>query len=279
MLAGAVRTYVNRYGVLAGRRAVVFTDDDDGWTTRSDLVAAGAAVAAIVDSREPDVVPDCAPVSRHPGHAGGGRGSRWTPRRRSRHRPSGASHADSASSLMSGGRIPPCTSRRITGDRPRWDDDVRPSFPTRCERYAVAGAAAAAWRWRQLVAGTAGCDCRGHRGFRGRRRTFERHRRPRARIIRPSGSGGHRQGLRRLPERRHRGRHRAGRRAKASAIPSTPSDTPPRHGDRPGQERGRQSGRRCWPKRDRNRTIAESRHHHASGRPSPCRSPGRHGGW
>ena len=34
--------YVNRYGVLPGQRAVVFTDNDDGWTTATDLAAAGA---------------------------------------------------------------------------------------------------------------------------------------------------------------------------------------------------------------------------------------------
>ena len=33
MLAGAVRTYLNRYGVAPGRRAVVFTNNDDGWRT------------------------------------------------------------------------------------------------------------------------------------------------------------------------------------------------------------------------------------------------------
>ncbi len=51
MLAGAVRSYLNRYGVLPGREAVVFTAGDDGWTTARDLAAAGARVAAIVDPR------------------------------------------------------------------------------------------------------------------------------------------------------------------------------------------------------------------------------------
>ncbi|WGR97958.1 sarcosine oxidase subunit alpha family protein [Bradyrhizobium sp. ISRA443] len=51
MLAAAVRTYVNRFGVLPGREAVVFTAGDDGWATARDLAAAGARVAAIVDSR------------------------------------------------------------------------------------------------------------------------------------------------------------------------------------------------------------------------------------
>lgn len=51
MLAGAVRAYVNRYAVLPGRRAVIFTDNDDGWSTALDLQAAGAQVVAIIDPR------------------------------------------------------------------------------------------------------------------------------------------------------------------------------------------------------------------------------------
>ena len=51
MLAGAVRSYINRFGVVPGRRSVVVTTGDDGWRTADDLVAAGADVAAIVDSR------------------------------------------------------------------------------------------------------------------------------------------------------------------------------------------------------------------------------------
>ncbi|MGP0061470.1 MAG: sarcosine oxidase subunit alpha family protein [Beijerinckiaceae bacterium] len=56
MLAGAVRAYVNRYGVLPGRRAVVFTTCGDGWRTAADLAAAGAEVAAVVEAR-PHVAP------------------------------------------------------------------------------------------------------------------------------------------------------------------------------------------------------------------------------
>lgn len=51
MLAGAARSYANRYGVLPGRRAVVFTTNDTAYAAALDLVAAGAEVAAIVDSR------------------------------------------------------------------------------------------------------------------------------------------------------------------------------------------------------------------------------------
>ncbi|WP_246209496.1 sarcosine oxidase subunit alpha family protein [Pikeienuella piscinae] len=50
MLSGAARTWINRYAVLPGRRAVVFTCNDDGWRTARDLRAAGAEVT-VVDSR------------------------------------------------------------------------------------------------------------------------------------------------------------------------------------------------------------------------------------
>ncbi|PWE33794.1 sarcosine oxidase subunit alpha [Maritimibacter sp. 55A14] len=51
MLAGAVRAYVNRWGVAPGKRVAVFTNNDDGWRTATDLRAAGVDVAAVVDSR------------------------------------------------------------------------------------------------------------------------------------------------------------------------------------------------------------------------------------
>ena len=46
MLAGAVRAYVNRYGVTPGRRAVIFADNDDAFRTAEDLAEAGVTVAA-----------------------------------------------------------------------------------------------------------------------------------------------------------------------------------------------------------------------------------------
>jgi sarcosine oxidase subunit alpha len=52
MLAGAVRAYVNRFGVAPGRRAVIFADNDDAFRTATDLAEAGVAVAAVVDARK-----------------------------------------------------------------------------------------------------------------------------------------------------------------------------------------------------------------------------------
>ena len=51
MLASAVSTWINRYAVLPGRRAVVFTNNDSAYRAALDLTEAGAEVAAIVDSR------------------------------------------------------------------------------------------------------------------------------------------------------------------------------------------------------------------------------------
>ena len=51
MLAGAVRAYINHYGVLPGRRAVVFTSCDDAYRGALDLHDAGAKVEAVVDAR------------------------------------------------------------------------------------------------------------------------------------------------------------------------------------------------------------------------------------
>ena len=55
MLAGAVRTYVNRFAARRAGASRVFTNNDDGWRTAADARAAGVEVAAVIDSRaEPD---------------------------------------------------------------------------------------------------------------------------------------------------------------------------------------------------------------------------------
>jgi len=51
MLASAVSTYVNRYAVKPGERAVIFTNNDSAYQTALDLNAAGAQVVAVVDAR------------------------------------------------------------------------------------------------------------------------------------------------------------------------------------------------------------------------------------
>ncbi|MCU0910318.1 MAG: sarcosine oxidase subunit alpha family protein [Rhodobacteraceae bacterium] len=57
MLSGAAQTFLHRFGVKVGDRAVVVTTHDSAWHAAFDLAEAGTAVAAIVDLRE-DVTQD-----------------------------------------------------------------------------------------------------------------------------------------------------------------------------------------------------------------------------
>jgi sarcosine oxidase subunit alpha len=52
MLSGAVRSYLHRYGVLPGRRALVFANNNTAWQTAFDLKRAGAEVAGLIDMRQ-----------------------------------------------------------------------------------------------------------------------------------------------------------------------------------------------------------------------------------
>jgi methylglutamate dehydrogenase subunit C len=51
MLSQAVRTYINRYGVVPGRRVVIATNNDDAYLTAAALSAAGVEVVTVLDSR------------------------------------------------------------------------------------------------------------------------------------------------------------------------------------------------------------------------------------
>ncbi|MFC4499620.1 MULTISPECIES: sarcosine oxidase subunit delta family protein [Streptomyces] len=65
MLAASARAYVNRHGVLPGRRAVVFTTNDSAYAAALDLHTAGARIPAIVDTR-----PDAGEWARRAREAG-----------------------------------------------------------------------------------------------------------------------------------------------------------------------------------------------------------------
>ena len=60
MLAGAAQTYLNRFGVLVGRRVVVVTACDTAYQAALDLRASGATIAAVADVRPqiPSGLPD-----------------------------------------------------------------------------------------------------------------------------------------------------------------------------------------------------------------------------
>ncbi|MEL6587949.1 MAG: 2Fe-2S iron-sulfur cluster-binding protein, partial [Pseudomonadota bacterium] len=52
MTAGAVRSYLNRFGVAPGKKIAVFSNNDDAHRTALDLQGAGVEVAAVIDSRD-----------------------------------------------------------------------------------------------------------------------------------------------------------------------------------------------------------------------------------
>jgi sarcosine oxidase, subunit alpha len=75
MLAGAARTYVNRYGVAPGKRAVVFTNNDSTDLVAADLKRAGISVEAVVDVRAGEAVVDTLALTPSPSGGGQGGGS------------------------------------------------------------------------------------------------------------------------------------------------------------------------------------------------------------
>jgi sarcosine oxidase, subunit alpha len=66
MLAGAVRTYVNRYGVTPGARAFVITACDEAYRAALDLHSAGVYIALIADMRADSAGP-LVEAARHAG--------------------------------------------------------------------------------------------------------------------------------------------------------------------------------------------------------------------
>ena len=52
MLAGAIRAYANRWGAIPGQRVAIFTNNDDGLRTATDLAAKGVDVVAVIDPRQ-----------------------------------------------------------------------------------------------------------------------------------------------------------------------------------------------------------------------------------
>ena len=56
MLSGAVRTYLDRFGVAAGQRIVLATSSDDAYRTAIRLCDAGVRVEALLDARSGDAI-------------------------------------------------------------------------------------------------------------------------------------------------------------------------------------------------------------------------------
>jgi heterotetrameric sarcosine oxidase alpha subunit len=127
MLASAVRTYLNRYGVVPGKRVTLFANTDAARGVARDLMAAGVTVAAIIDPR-----PEASTVEDSPVHVGaeviGSRGRLGLSGIQVR-KGSEVIEIETDCLAMSGGWNPTIHLTCHMNGRPRWDEDLAAFVP------------------------------------------------------------------------------------------------------------------------------------------------------
>ncbi len=140
MLAGAMRTFANRYAAAAGKSVVVFTNNDSGYRTARAMKAQGVHVEAIVDSRG-EAKADSAGVSVLRGRmianvAGGKRGVAGVEL-------VGHGHISCDTVAMSGGWSPIVNLLCHKGAKPEWNDALAAFVPPESgSEFVAAGSAA-----------------------------------------------------------------------------------------------------------------------------------------
>lgn len=127
MMASAVRTYLNRYGVVPGKRVTLFANADQARATARELMAAGVTVAAIIDPR-----PDASSVEDCPVHVGaevvGSRGRLGLSGIQVR-KGSEIIEIETDCLAMSGGWNPTIHLTCHMNGRPRWNEDLAAFVP------------------------------------------------------------------------------------------------------------------------------------------------------
>jgi sarcosine oxidase subunit alpha len=127
MMASAVRTYLNRYGVVPGKRVTLFANTDAARATARELMAAGVQVAAIIDPR-----PDAFSVEDCPVHVGaevvGTRGRLGLSGIQVR-KGSETIEIETDCLAMSGGWNPTIHLTCHMNGRPRWDEELAAFVP------------------------------------------------------------------------------------------------------------------------------------------------------
>ncbi|WP_300056082.1 sarcosine oxidase subunit alpha family protein [uncultured Roseobacter sp.] len=129
MTAGAVRAYLNRWGVSPGQRVAVFGNNDDAHRTAADLHAAGVEVAALIDSRADAQVRD----ADYPVYAGAvvtGSAGRLGLKRVSVKTSGGSKDIEVDCLAISGGWNPTVHLTCHMNGRPTWRDDIASFVPT-----------------------------------------------------------------------------------------------------------------------------------------------------
>ena len=144
MMAGAMRTYLNRYAVAPGKRVAIFTTNDSGYALARDLETTGTADVTIIDSRP---TPGATAYS---GRAEIIRGAVVSDAHGGKTLSSvtisadGRSHRLSIDALaMSGGFSPVISLACHRGGRPQWNDEAAAFLaPAGLKGLVLAGAAA-----------------------------------------------------------------------------------------------------------------------------------------
>jgi heterotetrameric sarcosine oxidase alpha subunit len=147
MMASAVRTYVNRFGVSPGRRIALFTTTDDGWKTAFDLARAGIPVEAVIDARK-DVAPILVDQSKSVSartwigaQVVNARGSRGLNRITVRDVNGRLTDLQADTLAVSGGWNPAISLATHLGDRPKWSDAIAAFVPGDLPRGMTAAGA------------------------------------------------------------------------------------------------------------------------------------------
>ncbi len=152
MLAGAMRSYLNRQAIAPGKRTVIFTNGPTGYQTAADLEAKGLEVAAIIDSRKDAPTAWCGTARVIAGAVvsdahGGKLVSGVTVSK------SGASEQIAADALaMSGGWSPVIHLACHRGAKPQWSQ-AKSAFlaPHEQDGLTIAGSAAGIWGLRACL--------------------------------------------------------------------------------------------------------------------------------
>ncbi|NEY91586.1 sarcosine oxidase subunit alpha family protein [Tabrizicola oligotrophica] len=127
MMAGAVQSYLNRYGVASGKRVTLFANNDGARAVARDLMAAGVQVAAILDSRANASAVENCPVylGARITDTSGRHGLRLI----EGHHAGGAFKLETDCLAMSGGWNPTLHLTCHMGGRPRWSEELAAFVP------------------------------------------------------------------------------------------------------------------------------------------------------
>ncbi|HCW69883.1 MAG TPA: sarcosine oxidase subunit alpha [Thalassospira lucentensis] len=156
MLAGSAQTYLNRYGVRVGNKAVIVTSHDSAWYAAFDLASAGTQIEAIVDTRptpNADLIKEAAArgITVLPGHTATGTSGRLRIKsvrvnKVENGKVLSARNISCDSLLICGGWTPTLHLFSHTKGSLKWDDESQTFLPDRItEECQIAGAGRGLW--------------------------------------------------------------------------------------------------------------------------------------